>query len=256
MKKLIFIFILISFLNASDNSFQIRDGEKLTYGVEWSFIRLGTITLEVNDNMQLNGKNLYYIKLVIESNPLLFWLDNQSVYESYVDSSFNPIRFVSDENVDGELYKAQYDFNYQDSVLDITLFKNGSEDKNINRKVPFEKRLIDGITMIFYARSKINKIGQETITTFIEDKKGPVSFNFTGSKEKVEIDNYDGKINSYFLNGEIFVKGIAGVTGPYKGWFSSDRQRVPVKARLKVFIGSVSIELEKWENWSPQSANE
>ena len=254
MKRIIILLFLLNCLNASDNSFLLKNGEKLVYGVEWSFIRLGTVTIEVNDNVQLNGVNVNHIKLVIESNPLLFWLDNQSVYESYVDSSFKPIRFISDENVDNVAYKAQYDFNYQDSILYITLFQKDNTNSTITKEVPFTKNLVDGISLIFFARSRINTIGKETVSTFIEDKKGPVFFNFTGTKEKIEIDNYDGEINTYFLNGEIFVKGIAGVTGPYKGWFSSDRQRVPIKSKLKVFIGSVSIELERWENWSPEEA--
>ena len=47
------------------------------------------------------------------------------------------------------------------------------------------------------------------------------------------------------------MKGIAGVTGPFKGWFARDRQRPPLRALLKVFIGNVEVELEKWEGWNP-----
>ena len=43
--------------------------------------------------------------------------------------------------------------------------------------------------------------------------------------------------------------GIAGVKDEFKGWFSPDRQSVPVIAKMKAFIGSVGIELIRWKNW-------
>ena len=54
-----------------------------------------------------------------------------------------------------------------------------------------------------------------------------------------------------YLDGTLPMKGIAGVTGPFKGWFAVDKQRLPLKANLEVWIGSVTVELEKWENWNP-----
>lgn len=48
------------------------------------------------------------------------------------------------------------------------------------------------------------------------------------------------------------IKGIAGITGPFKGWFAADKQRVPLKAELKVFVGSVKVELEDWKGWEPK----
>jgi hypothetical protein len=56
---------------------------------------------------------------------------------------------------------------------------------------------------------------------------------------------------TYFIKGEILMKGIAGVTGPYMGWFAQDNQRPPLKAAMKVFLGNVTVELESWENWAP-----
>ena len=51
------------------------------------------------------------------------------------------------------------------------------------------------------------------------------------------------------VEGTFHIKGIAGVTGDYKGWFTLDERRVPLKALMKVFIGNVVVELEAWEKW-------
>jgi hypothetical protein len=68
----------------------------------------------------------------------------------------------------------------------------------------------------------------------------------------VRITALDSPIDCYYIDGEIKTKGIAGVTGPYKGWFAADGQRPPIKAELKVFIGSVKVELEEWKKWEPR----
>jgi hypothetical protein len=121
--------------------------------------------------------------------------------------------------------------------------------KSISKIVPFEDPIYDGMTMIFFARDHIMECNTLTIDAMVEDKKGPVIFNFTGEEKSIELDALDREIDCYYLDGEFKIKGIAGVTGPYEGWFSKDEQRVPVYAKMKVFVGSVKLELDSWKNW-------
>jgi hypothetical protein len=50
--------------------------------------------------------------------------------------------------------------------------------------------------------------------------------------------------------------GVYGLTGSFEGWFSDDAARVPIKAKMKVYIGSVTLELQSWKrgNWQPPKA--
>jgi hypothetical protein len=43
------------------------------------------------------------------------------------------------------------------------------------------------------------------------------------------------------------------MTGNFEGWFSNDKYAVPIRAKLNVIIGSVDLELIKWnsELWNP-----
>ena len=68
----------------------------------------------------------------------------------------------------------------------------------------------------------------------------------------VKIKASDALVQTYYVDGKIPTSGIAGVTGPYKGWFAADHQRPPVKAELKIFVGKVKIELEDWKGWNPK----
>jgi hypothetical protein len=46
---------------------------------------------------------------------------------------------------------------------------------------------------------------------------------------------------------------LYGLGGKFEGWFSADDSRVPIKARMKVYLGNINIELKKWirTDWTP-----
>ena len=58
------------------------------------------------------------------------------------------------------------------------------------------------------------------------------------------------------IDGVIEMVGIAGVTGPYKGWFGGSIVRIPYKADMKVFIGSVVVELESISKLDPSEISD
>jgi hypothetical protein len=43
------------------------------------------------------------------------------------------------------------------------------------------------------------------------------------------------------------------MTGDFVGWFSDDAAAVPIKGKLKVLLGNVTVELIRWnrKGWNP-----
>jgi hypothetical protein len=171
-----------------------------------------------------------------------------NVYESYIDDDIRVHLFYAEERIDGVLYDTEYRFNYQDSLIHVTMTDMDDTTKTIRKDVPFDVTIRDGTSMIFYARKNAHWNHADTLYSIYEAEIDKVLLNFTGKKEEITLVN-DEKISSHYVDGRLLIKGIAGVTGPYRGWFSTDPQRVPLKAYLKVFIGSVKVELESWKNW-------
>jgi hypothetical protein len=93
-------------------------------------------------------------------------------------------------------------------------------------------------------------------TVIMEDTVNTV-VNFNGKQEPVSIDAVQYPIKSVYLNGEANWTGIYGLSGRFEGWFSDDDARIPVKAKMKVYVGSVTIELQKWRrgSWQPPKAS-
>ncbi|HHM01901.1 MAG TPA: DUF3108 domain-containing protein [Caldithrix abyssi] len=252
MKKLILLlFLLIGLSPAQDRrSFRFVDGEELTFRVDYSFFNLGEIKMAVN--REVSGKDsLYHIHLTIESNPLLFWVDNQSVYDSYIDKNLRVHRFISDEKVDGETYKAEYTFNYKDSLMYRKLIAVDTPGREIVDVMPLRKDMIDGISLIFFARANVDTKKRDTVYTFIENKSGDVIFNFHKKYTHTETDVFPRGIGTIFFDGHLNISGIAGVSGPFSAYFSRDPSHVPLLSFLKVFVGKVTITLVGWQGWRP-----
>lgn len=249
---------LIVFLVFTQNSFaqqnkefQFQEGQELIYSVSYLFFHLGEIRMTDLGKEQVNGFEANHIKVVVESNPLLFWIDHESVYDTYITDDFKIARFVSDESIDGEEYNAVYDFDYDNMKINLTLFDKENPDNIQKKTIQLTPNKIDGISLMYFARINSGTPGLDTVSTFIEDKSGDVVFNFSQEKTITEIDAIPEGVSTLYFEGELFVEGIAGVTGPFEAWFSDDVYRVPILAYMEVFIGHVTIELEEWKLWSP-----
>ena len=195
---------------------------------------------------------LYHTKLHVDSNPMIFFVNMHNVYESYIDEQMRVHLFLADEKIDDVPYKAEYVFDYEDSLIHQNYTNMKEPDKTIVRQVPLDGRIMDGANLIFYARYRSHDVYRDTVMSIYEADKGSVCINFRGEHEnEIKIGAVEERQRTYYVDGSVEMEALAGLTGPFEGWFSKDSSRVPLKAKLKVFIGHVSLELESWVNWSP-----
>jgi hypothetical protein len=105
----------------------------------------------------------------------------------------------------------------------------------------------DGLSMLYFARGMVKTQQQKLLNILINTEFVTTDINFKAIKD--EIDFNLQQVDCYYLDGRLKFVGIAGIKDDFKGWFSSDRQSIPLRAKMKAFIGSVSIELIRWKNW-------
>ncbi len=248
-KRIIFCFLFILLVQNLQAQFNWRTGERFTYGVKWGFLRLGTVSVSVTDSTSIDSIAVHRIKLTIDSGPLIFFVNMHSVFDCFLDNQFRPIRYKITDVYDDENHNADYYFNYPDSFFTIDFDFEREDEKLSHLKLPLKQDIYEGLSLIYYSRSKIHEKKSEKVMIFWEDYLGFVSINYKGESDSLKIDALEEKLPTYFVDGVIHVKGIAGLSGPFKSWFARDRQRPPLKAYLEVFVGSVVVELEKWEKW-------
>ena len=253
MRKLIVVIGLLSVLfttafSSPRDSFKWQVGEKLIYKVSWGFIRLGTLRVSVIDTVQIDGQNSYHVRLRIDSNPRLFFIDMHSQFDSYLLDNAYPLLLICQETIDGVDYSSRYEFDYTTNTLGVHYEGVDNPGVQIERLIPFTEQLQDGMSMIFYARLNCHQQKKEQLTVFYEAREGKLDISFNGLSDSITISKAIDPNPTYYLDGKAHFKAIAGFRDDFEGWFSSDARRIPLAARMKVFIGSVYLELEECEN--------
>ncbi len=245
----LFLLIFLFSENKAQNKFRWVIGEELTYKVKYGFLRLGTLTMQVVDSVRMDEQKVYKTMVHIDSNPMIFFVNMHSVYESYINENFYPHLFLADEKIDGKYYKTRYRFDYLNKLIDVKMTDLEDTSKIIIKKIPLDEKMQDGMSLIFYARGNVHLAKEETLTAFYEAKKGKIFIRFKGKGDAMKIDALESSQQCYAVDGQANIKAIAGFGGKYEGWFATDPQAPPLKAKLKVFIGYVTVELEAWKNW-------
>ncbi len=230
-------------------------GEELIYKVKWSFIRVGTIRLVNEGLVETHGGKYYKLKIYIDSAPGIPFITLHDIYESYVDSNAVPVAFYAWEKKSGYVLKTDYIFDHTRKKVQVVVKKIYPDriEPVSEEWLPMDTTYRDVLSLLFFARKLSGeKLRDVAVPTFVLNGKENCYFREAGEVQDVE---YNGqKSSSYYLKGKVRFIGIAGVRDDFEGWFSRDSRRIPLKAKMKAFFGSVTLELES--ETLPFSANE
>ncbi len=241
----------------SDEPTFLQIGEELEYAVSYSFFSIGTISFKILDKGIRDGRTIFKTRAVIESNPSLNWLKEVHIrfYGEIDDSVFSHYWISEDSSKSGIDYHS-LTFFYSDDKL---IYQKGnilpSGERNIDKldTIRVTGPGQDGLSLFFYARKHARQKKEAIAPVFIDDKQANAYINFKAKIEDADIDAVNYPVETVFLDGRADFVGVAGMTGGFRGWFSNDAARIPILARLNVWIGSIKVELKSWkrQGWQP-----
>lgn len=256
MKSVFYVVLLLVSSSGLRAQAFIYPGEDLTYRVSYAGITLGTIRAVTEPYTTLNGKRTAKVKVLINSNPSIPFVALHSTYLSWMDSTamFSHL-FNASTQVEGNQWEFdKYEFDY----TNMKVLMETSRNKQVtNRKeVSISKYCNDGSSLLYTARTLIDAKKTITLPTVVMGNLVSTVINFRGTKESTDIDAVDYPVKTTYFDGVANWTGIYGLSGKFEGWFSDDAARVPVKAKMKVYVGSVTIELQSWKrgSWQPPKA--
>ncbi len=226
-------------------------GEELIYKVRWSFIKLGELRLQVLKKAQLNNRPVYQCRINIDSSPGLPFITIHDLYESYIDAEeFYFHLFQSYEKKGSHILYTSYTLVPESGQVKITIEKRFSDRVNVilDSTLKSSEKIYDSLSMLFFARAMCRYKISMNLPVLVYSKFEQTYIHFSGTLDDVEFRNTP--VKSFFVEGKLKFAGIAGVKDDFKGWFSPDNQHLPLKASMKAFIGSVTIELQEWKNWN------
>jgi hypothetical protein len=232
-------------------------GEELVYNVRYGFIDLGQVRIVTGDRVKVDGHTAFNGEASIQSYKGVPFVDLHALYYSVMDSTGFSHRFVGKTREDGIWSYSRYLFQYDQNRVVMELGTDG-EAVEERDTLSLETRYNDGLSLFFHARDLLFSGKQVNIPTFVREKKGNTFIDFNGNRRSVETDFIDYPVDAVGFEGNAGFVGVFGLTGDFEGWFSNDGARVPIMARMKVIIGSVTIELVKWTRpgWEPPRGTE
>lgn len=250
-----FFFVLLFgiFSTLSMQAQVMAPGEELTYDVSYMGISLGTIKVTTLKNENFNGKTVHHTKVYIDSRKGIPFVDLHSIYESWIDPSvqFSHNFAASTKESDGSWSYDKYLFDYPGQTVTMEKYKANKLSNKRILKTP--KKWNDGSSLFFLARQMLKSKKTIKVPTIIMDDTVSTSINFVGKEEIVEIDAAKYPIKTVYLSGTANWTGIYGLSGKFEGWFSDDEARIPIRAKMKLYVGNANIELVKWSrgSWQP-----
>ncbi len=255
---MIFIFALIFTLTSFQQEFEkftgsfntsfIKVGEELVYEVRYLFFKLGQIKFKVVDKFVEDGLELYKVKIRIDSYSVPF-VDIHADFEAVFDSKFVARRYKSEQSEKKYYQSVKYQLveSYPAYIVEKNYynFENNTKGMKIDT-VRISTMYCDGPSLFYYARSNANVDKTVILPTFIEGMKGITVLNFGRKKTKIKVEGLDQPIEAYEIDGKASYVGFFGLTGDFVGWISADDRAIPLKGKLKVLLGSVVVELKRW----------
>lgn len=231
----------------------LYNGEELYYEVNYSFINIGWVKFTTEKNSEI--KDRYICRAKLKSNSSLPFIDVDYDFISEIDFSdgnIKPIKFTSIQYKNAKKSSEVYDFKYDSAFVHIIRIGNNSKieiDKIIHSTTIFQ----DGLSIFYFARLNSNKNQTEFVPVLMQGDTSLMKIEFSNKQTSVEIDDSDHEIPAVYLTGFSDFTAVFGLTGDFSGWFSFDEARIPLKAKLNVEIGNITLELKSWKhgNWQP-----
>jgi len=229
----------------------IGEGEEYVYEVSWTFVKLGTVHLKVSPH--------YTVEALVNSYPSVPFVDLHSAHYSDMDSSFYSIGSRTAEKRENDWWGLNYvyDLPRKRLIIEETHQKDLESlpySTQVKDTLPLpSEQFVDGLAIAFFPRLHVHTVKTLDMPTVLYGKIGTTTYEFSDKRTTESIDALEDPVKVVEVQGSTTAVGIYGMTGEFTGWFSDDDAAVPIKGKLKVLIGSVTIELVKWnrKGWSP-----
>lgn len=230
-----------------------QPGEELEYEVTFLSLRLGTVRIKTDAQSTRDGRTVWHAFCYADSRSGIPFVSLHVVYESFIDelAGYSHGFISSDKQDDGRWIYTKYLFDYPHALVTIENGQGNSVWKKLDIHTP--QKWCDGLALYFYARRNAMYHKTANVPTIVNEDTARTRIEFLGDRQSQEIDAVDYPIDCNHFRGTANWTGVYGLTGDFEGWFSNDAASIPIKARLKLLVGSAWLQLVHWSRpgWVP-----
>lgn len=216
-------------------------GEKLNYRVKYGFISCADAQLRIEQsNKGSNGNKTFHFVgdgKTVSAVRLIMRVQNR--YDSHVDPlTLKPHLFT--ENIrEGSYTRNSY-----------ARFDHGKKIVDSNKgKFAIQSNTLDVLSAFYYARSldvsSMNPGDAFKLSYFIDDDVYPLEIKYLG---KETIRTSFGHMECLKFTPSVIAGRIFREDSNMYLWITNDANRIPVKAKVEILIGSLTLNLTGYEN--------
>lgn len=215
--------------------------EQFTYEVRYGFMRLGNVYVSSRDTV-VNGEPLLHTVAVIQSNSGIPLMGSRRYeYHSLLvqnDSTTWARKFWVD-NVHRERFpEYRYTFEYEQGHIIV-------EKHDLPTDTLELPTLLDGGPALFFVGRQQAGTGSEIdFPIFIDEEVAVVNIRSTKNRDRIRSAAHNNDmIDVYLTYGSADINGPFGFRGGFESRYDTSKWRLPIEARVSVWIGNVRINL-------------
>lgn len=233
--------------------------EMVTFEASYLFIKLGTVRFEILGRTECNGVPSYRLRAFIDSYSGIPFVDYHAVYETCADARTMMCLSTSNDKEKGDKWvRSKYILDYPVKRLIWEESADGVLLKKV--EMPIDTVYTDGLSFFYYVREACRASDgrkEKLAIPIVSDTiRSSVYLTINERREPCSVSAFHYPIQANRLSGHIDFEGTFGVTGAFVGWISADSAAVPLKADLKVIVGSIVVKLKSIsrDRWIPPRA--
>ncbi len=253
LKKYKYFLLLILLILVGSSFIQLQDqtlnnetfdlGESYDYKVKFGFITIGGADVDVDKKLYLiNGKPCYKVNVLGKTAGITDLYKVRNTYRSFIDTAeFLPHRFIYSARENNFKRDQTVNFNQDRHIATQT-----EDDASKSFNVP--SNIHDVISGYYFLRT-INynglNVGQSiTAPVFFDNEHFQMKVKYLG---KDRVKTRYGRIKVLKLTPILPKNDLFSGEEAIKIWVSDDKNRVPIRIEANFKIGSISMELHKYQ---------
>jgi hypothetical protein len=231
------------FLNSSNDSF--KKGEWLKFRLHYGFFNASYASLSLEEEI-LKNEVIYKATAIGRTTGIArFFFKVDDIYETYFNKTHvKPLRSTRNISEGGYTKNVEINYDYLNNTANITDIKNSKLSS-----VSIQKNVQDLISTFYYLRNhfdigNLKKNDFIKIIIFFDADNYDFKMQFLGLED---VETKFGGVNCfkfrpYIESGRVF-KDSESLTL----WVSNDRNKIPIKVKAGLRIGSIEADLEQFK---------
>lgn len=248
MKKILFILFFVSFYGVSQQNIgAYKGGEYLKFKISYGLINAGFASLEIVDTI-VNNKSMHHIKGKGWSAGMVhLFFSVEDDYQTFINKETQlPYHFIRKISEGGYTKDKEIFFDYEKLEAQVIDHKHNSE-----KILAIENNIQDLLSTLYYLRgldlSTLQKEEIITVNMFLDDEIIEFKLIFKGREE---INTKFGKVKTLIFSplvqeGRIFKENESVIV-----WITDDANKIPIKIKAAVLVGSLKAELVRYKGLS------